>query len=375
MGAIRKLAPLDQEDGAYLGVRASVRGFTWRERLDPARAKTAIAISQRHELPELLGRVLAARDIALDEVPVTLDPTIKALLPDPSTLRDMDKAASRLADAIERREAIAIFGDYDVDGACSSALLKRFLQAHGLDARIYIPDRMTEGYGPNPEAIKALAKEGATLIVTVDCGTTSIDPLAVAAPLGVEVIVVDHHQADERLPDVAALVNPNRQDDISGLGHLCAAGVVFMLLVATRASCASAALCRSCGGASICSRCSIWSGWPPYATSFPLTGLNRAYRDQGPAGHAPAPQCRPQGAQRRRRRWRSRQRPITWASCWARVSMRAAASAMPRSVRGCWRSTTKPRPRASRCCSTSSTASARSSRRRCWTRRSRTPIT
>ena len=121
---------------------ASVRGFTWRERLDPARAKTAIAISQRHELPELLGRVLAARDIALDEVAVTLDPTVKALLPDPSTLRDMDKAASRLADAIERREAIAIFGDYDVDGACSSALLKRFLQAHGLDARIYIPDRL-----------------------------------------------------------------------------------------------------------------------------------------------------------------------------------------------------------------------------------------
>jgi len=233
MGAIRKLEPLDQEDGAYLGVRASVRGFTWRERLDPARAKTAVAISQRHELPELLGRVLAARDVALDDVPVTLDPTIKALLPDPSTLRDMDKGASRLADAIERREPVAIFGDYDVDGACSSALIKRFLQAHGLDARIYIPDRLTEGYGPNPEAIKGLVKEGAKLIVTVDCGTTSIDALAVAGPLGADVIVVDHHQADERLPDVAALINPNRQDDISGLGHLCAAGVVFMVLVAT----------------------------------------------------------------------------------------------------------------------------------------------
>ena len=233
MGAIRKLKLRDQADDAYLGVKTSVRGLAWRERLDPAAAKTAIAISQRHELPELLGRVLAARDVGLDEVPVTLDPTIKALLPDPSTLRDMDKGAARLADAIERRESIAIFGDYDVDGACSSALLKRFLHAHKLDARIYIPDRMTEGYGPNAEAIKALVTDGASLIVTVDCGTTSIEPLAVAGPLGADVLVVDHHQADERLPDVAALINPNRQDDVSGLGHLCAAGVVFVVLVAT----------------------------------------------------------------------------------------------------------------------------------------------
>ena len=161
MGAIRKLKPVDQENDAYLGVTASMRGLTWRERLSPAAAKTAIAISQRHELPELLGRVLAARDIAPDDVAVTLDPTVKALMPDPSTLRDMDKGASRLADAIERRETIAIFGDYDVDGACSSALLKRFLLAHGLDARIYIPDRMTEGYGPNTEAIEGLVTAGA----------------------------------------------------------------------------------------------------------------------------------------------------------------------------------------------------------------------
>src|SRR5262249_48226103 len=144
---------------------------------DSAAAKTAMAISQRHGLPDLLGRVLAARGVSLEDVAVTLDPTIKALMPDPSSLRDMDKASARLADAIMQREAIAIFGDYDVDGACSSALLKRFLQAHGLDARIYIPDRLTEGYGPNIEAIESLIKDGARLIVTVDCGTTSVDAL------------------------------------------------------------------------------------------------------------------------------------------------------------------------------------------------------
>jgi single-stranded-DNA-specific exonuclease len=233
MGAVPRLKTVDRAEGAYLGVIASARGLAWRERLDPAAAKVATAISQRHGLPELLGRVLAARQVGLDDVPVALDPTIKALMPDPSTLRDMDKAAARLADAIERREAIAVFGDYDVDGACSAALLKRFLAAHGVDARIYIPDRLTEGYGPNAEAIEALVGEGARLIVTVDCGTTSIGALEVARPLGADVLVIDHHQADERLPEVAALVNPNRQDDISGLEHLCAAGVVFMLLVAT----------------------------------------------------------------------------------------------------------------------------------------------
>ena len=141
MGAVPKSIATD--DGAFLGVTASARGFAWRERLDAAAAKTATAISQRHGLPELLGRVLASRGIGLDEVPVALDPTLKALMPDPSTVRDMDKGAARLAEAIERKEHIAVFGDYDVDGACSAALMQRFLAAHGLAGRIYIPDRMT----------------------------------------------------------------------------------------------------------------------------------------------------------------------------------------------------------------------------------------
>ena len=210
--------------------RAACAGASGSIRLRPRRpAPSASAMA----CPSCSGRVLASRGIAVDDVPVALDPSIKALMPDPSTLRDMDKGAARLADAILRKERIAVFGDYDVDGACSSALMKRFLAAHGLDARIYIPDRMFEGYGPNPAAIETLAKDGAKLIVTVDCGTTSIAPLAVAGPLGTDVVVVDHHQADERLPDVAAVINPNRQDDLSGLGHLCAAGVTFMVLVAT----------------------------------------------------------------------------------------------------------------------------------------------
>ena len=237
MAAMQRKLRLDAdastERRAFLGVTASARGFAWRERLEPGQANAATAISQRHGLPELLGRILAARGIAPDDVPVTLEPTLKALMPDPSSLVAMDKAAARIADAIQKGEKVAIFGDYDVDGACSSALMKRFFLSHGRDARIYIPDRIFEGYGPNPAAIELLVKDGARLIITVDCGTTSFEPLAVANNLGADVIVLDHHQADERLPDVHAVVNPNRQDDLSGLGHLCAAGVVFMTLVAT----------------------------------------------------------------------------------------------------------------------------------------------
>jgi single-stranded-DNA-specific exonuclease len=227
------LADHDAGPSAFLGVERSARGFTWRERLGRPQTNIAAMISQQHGLPDLVGRILAGRGIMPEEVPVTLEPTIRALMPDPSTLTDMEKAAARLADAIEKGERIAIFGDYDVDGACSSALMRRFLLAHGRDARIYIPDRIFEGYGPNPQAIETLAKEGARLIVTVDCGVTSFEALAHARTLGVDVVVLDHHQADERLPAVEAVVNPNRQDDLSGLGHLCAAGVTFMALVAT----------------------------------------------------------------------------------------------------------------------------------------------
>ncbi len=216
----------------FLGVGTSAKGLAWRDRLTPSAQAIATTISQRHQLPELLGRVLAARGVTADDAALFLDPTIKAMLPDPDVLKDMQPAANRIADAIVAKQPVAIFGDYDVDGACSAALMARFLAHHDTPSRIYIPDRLFEGYGPNPAAIEQLVTEGAKLIVTVDCGTTSFEPLAVAKKLGVDVVVIDHHQADERLPDVAAVVNPNRQDDISGLGHLCAAGVVFVVLVA-----------------------------------------------------------------------------------------------------------------------------------------------
>lgn len=269
----------DAAAGDFLAVRRSVRGYRWQERLLPAQRNTAVAIAQRHDLPELLGRVLAARDVTIDGVETFLEPTIRALMPDPSTVRDMDVAASRLADAIQKGERIAVFGDYDVDGACSSALMQLFFGLHDLGCRIYIPDRLHEGYGPNPDAIEMLARDGATLIVTVDCGTTSFEPLAVAAKLGVDVVVVDHHQADETLPDAVAVVNPNRQDDLSGLGQLCAAGVVFLLLVAT-----SRELRRR----------GHYKTQPPDLLALldlvalatvcdvvPLTGLNRAYVTKG----------------------------------------------------------------------------------------------
>ncbi|MBR0828429.1 single-stranded-DNA-specific exonuclease RecJ [Bradyrhizobium manausense] len=217
---------------AFLGVAQSLTGKLWRDRLDARGAAKALAIVQRHQLPELLARVLAGRGVEIDAVEDFLDPTIRKLLPDPFTVTQMEAAAKRIADAAARGEKVAIFGDYDVDGATSAALLAWHLRHCGLDPLIHIPDRIFEGYGPNTEAVRALAGKGATLLVTVDCGTTSIEPLAEARRLGMSVVVIDHHQAGTELPEVDALVNPNRLDDISGLGHLAAVGLVLVTLVA-----------------------------------------------------------------------------------------------------------------------------------------------
>lgn len=223
----------DSVRSAFLGVEQSVRGFRWVERLEPSRAATALAIAQTHGLPELLGRILAARGAEAATLHHYLDPSLRHLLPDPACLQDMDQAAARFAQAIRDREPIAVFGDYDVDGAASVALVARFLRAHGQEPVTYIPDRLTEGYGPSAPSLTGLAEEGARLILTVDCGTTAPAAIAAARAAGAEVIVIDHHQADEALPPAFAVLNPNRQDDLSGLGHLAAAGVVFLFLVAT----------------------------------------------------------------------------------------------------------------------------------------------
>jgi len=220
----------DPNQRLFLDVERSALGRPWRPRLDIAGEQRALAIVQRHGLSDILARVLAGRGVGIDEAAAYLDPTLRALMPDPSVMQDMDAAVERLVRAVARQETVAIFGDYDVDGACSAALLAGFLDACGVPRIIHIPDRIFEGYGPNAEAIKELRGAGATLLVTVDCGTTSHEVLAGAKALGLDVIVLDHHQAPETLPD-ALVVNPNRQDDLSGLGALCAAGVVFMALV------------------------------------------------------------------------------------------------------------------------------------------------
>jgi single-stranded-DNA-specific exonuclease len=266
---------------AFLGVVHSATGRLWRDRLDPRGAAKALAISQRYQLPEMLARVLAGRAVEIDAVEDFLDPTIRKLLPDPYSITQMEAAAKRIADAAIRRESVAIFGDYDVDGATSSALLAWHLRHCGLDPLIHIPDRIFEGYGPNVEAIKSLAAKGATLLVTVDCGSTSFEPFAEAKRLGMDIVVIDHHQTGDELPIVDALVNPNRPDDLSGLGHLAAVGLVLVTLVAVNRE------LRSRG---------FWSDVRPepdllgqlhhvalgtVADVAPLVGLNRAFVAKG----------------------------------------------------------------------------------------------
>lgn len=216
----------------FLDVRQSAKGLAWRQRLEPRQENAALAMAQAHGIPDLVARVMAARGVLPEQAEGFLEPTIRDLLPDPATLTDMDAAAERLAGAIRNGEKVGIFGDYDVDGAASSALLKRFLTHFGVDAEIYIPDRIFEGYGPNPDAMRELAGR-TSLIVTVDCGTTSASSIEVAVAAGADVLVLDHHQVGEGFPQSVPVVNPNRDDDMSGQGHLCAAGVVFLALVRT----------------------------------------------------------------------------------------------------------------------------------------------
>lgn len=215
---------------ALLGVERSLTGRRWQVAAGDDRL--ALTLSQRLALPEIIGRVLAARGVGLDEADIFLNPTLKHLLPDPSHLKDMDRVAARLAQAVTWGETIGIFGDYDVDGATSSALLRLFLEAAGAKVRVHIPDRMTEGYGPNAPALLRLKSEGVGVVVTVDCGSTAFAPLEAAAEAGLDVIVVDHHEAEPELPRAFAIVNPNRLDETSPHGHLAAVGVCFLVAIA-----------------------------------------------------------------------------------------------------------------------------------------------
>lgn len=224
------VAAAESPDAPFLGVAQSLTGRFWRPRLTDDR--TAQALAQRLRVPEVVGRVLAARGVSLAEAENFLQPSLRAALPDPSHLLDMDRAVDRIAAAIRVGETVAVFGDYDVDGATSSAVLKRFFDAIGGDLRIYIPDRRTEGYGPNGPALQRLAADGVALVITVDCGVMAFDALAAGAAAGLDIVVVDHHQAEPRLPTATAIVNPNRLDENSPHRNLAAVGLAFLLLVA-----------------------------------------------------------------------------------------------------------------------------------------------
>ncbi len=215
---------------AALGVSASLTGRRWLWRKGEDRV--GLGIAQRLGLPEVVGRLLAARGVDHDTAAHFLDPTLRALLPDPSLLTDMDRAADRLAHAVTASETVGVFGDYDVDGACSAAIMATVLRDLGCRVLTHVPDRLLEGYGPNGPALLSLVQQGATLIVCVDCGTAAA--VALSSVQGrADVVVLDHHASDGPPPPVLATVNPNRLDDASGLHGLCAAAIAFLAAIAT----------------------------------------------------------------------------------------------------------------------------------------------
>ncbi len=270
-----------QVTGPFLGVTRSAGGHVWKDRLEPSRIHMAMNISQQHQVPEVLGRILASRLSPDEDVAVFLDPSIKNLMPDPHSLQDMEKAAGRIAAAMENGEALVIYGDYDVDGGTSSALWKRFLSAHNTGCRIYIPDRMSEGYGPNAAAMQQLVADGAQLIITVDCGSTSHEALQAVADTDCDVIIIDHHQLGEDFPPCYALVNPNRPDDLSGQGDLCAAGVVFLTLAAVVREMRSRGFYNERRKAPDLLQLLDLVALATICDVVPLTGLNRAYVHKG----------------------------------------------------------------------------------------------
>ena len=280
----RKLGPLmifDDSEKAFLGVNSSAKDRRWVERLNNRGTELALAISQQEEIPDIVARVMAGRGQDLDSAEDFLDPSLKKLMPDPSSMTDMDLAAERIASAVMKRQKIAIFGDYDVDGATSSALMALFLRHCGCETNIYIPDRIFEGYGPNPDAIDLLIDQGHQLILTLDCGATSFAALERAREREIDVVVLDHHQVGEELPPCHALVNPNRHDDLSQLGYLAAVGVTFMAVVAT-----NRLLRQQNFYASQCTPPDLLSWLDLVAMGtvcdvVPLTGLNRAFVVKG----------------------------------------------------------------------------------------------
>ena len=264
---------------AFLGVDASVTGRPWHARCGDDRA--ALAIAQTHGIPEVLARVLAGRGIAIDAAGDYLSPTLRSLMPDPGRFRDMDAAAARIADAILADEKVAVFGDYDVDGATSAALLIRFFRSLGREIVLYVPDRQAEGYGPNAPALRRLAEGGVRLVITVDCGTLAFDALEAAWEAGLEVVIADHHQAAPDLPKAIACVNPNRMDESGECRELAAVGVTFLLVVAVNRALRLRGFYGPGRAEPDLMRWLDLVALGTVADVVPLRGLNRAFVTQG----------------------------------------------------------------------------------------------
>jgi single-stranded-DNA-specific exonuclease len=266
-------------DTAFLGVERSAGGRRWRLR-GSADDGIAAAIATQLAVPEILARLMAQRGVGLAEAAQFLAPRLRDQLPDPAHLKDMDRAVERLVRAVRDNEKIVVFGDYDVDGATSAALLLRFLAAVGAEGGLYVPDRMREGYGPNAPALRRLKEEGAGLVITVDCGTTAHEALDAAEAAGLDLIVIDHHVAEPLLPHAVAVVNPNRLDQESAHGHLAAVGVAFLLAVAANRALREAGWYHNRSEPDLMQ----WLDLVALGTVcdvVPLTGLNRALVAQG----------------------------------------------------------------------------------------------
>ncbi len=264
--------------GSFLGVEHSLSGRRWRERTGDDRA--GLAMAQRLGIPEIVGRLLARRGIDEAEAERFLNPSLRDSLPDPAHLKDMDRAAARLVAAVTSGETIAVFGDYDVDGGTSAALLQRFFAAIGVRIVVYVPDRQREGYGPNAPALLALKERGIGVVVTVDCGMTAHEPLAAAADAGLAVIVVDHHLGEPALPRAWAVVNPNRIDETSPYGNLAAVGVTFLLAIAVNRALRDAGWYRGGTEPDLLSLLDLVA-LGTVCDVVPLTGLNRVLTAQG----------------------------------------------------------------------------------------------
>ena len=282
-GALRTEFPryngrVSDSASGFLGVERSALGRRWYARLDDDRL--ALGLAQRLGVPEIVARVLAARGVDADAAPAFFEPRLREQLPDPMHLKDMDRAAARLARAVQAGEQIAIFGDYDVDGATSSAVLFRYLTAAGGRVRIYIPDRQREGYGPNAPALLRLKAEGAGVVVTVDCGVTAHVPLAAAADAGLDVVVIDHHVAEPRLPIAVGVVNPNRLDEDTPHRQLAAVGVSFLLAVAVNRVLRDAGWFQARPQPSLLELLDLVA-LGTVCDVVPLTGLNRVFVTQG----------------------------------------------------------------------------------------------